>query len=454
MVLPYPEPNLSALMAMTLLSPRLFVSYSRRDFDFTNNLVSELRRRGFRVFLDTSDIDPGDNFVSKLEKEIKRSTAIVALVSENYCLTRWGQAELYNALARGKVLIPVLVPPATMAVLDEPLRRLLRDTQYVTITGGPSSPDAINRMGELLTIARRRYWKELFNRLAPMLLGAVIILLAIAWAVVHLNSLRQARTRNSVISEVVNAHTVLQHPRIAVLASEVAGDEDAVGRLMFLSQDPAVSDTSRFNALELASELRKGQKSWRWYVQALQVDHARLEDASFVNTSFLRGGWNDVQLADTAFAGVFLGKDQEFCLSGVIFRNVTFFGGAIGPIKATDVAFINTKFRGTEIDTTNFSKVRFVTEEPKLEGNPVITPEFTVIESSVVKSSRTPPATDVLDLTLTGDDVVFDDVLFVRCRLEGWFRAEWFRNSTFEDCQFPKSLSKEALSKTGNKVSP
>jgi hypothetical protein len=439
---------------MTVLSPRLFVSYSRRDHDFADKLASELRRRGFRVFLDTSDIDPGDNFVSKLEKEIKRSTAIVALLSENFCLTRWGQAELYSALASSKVLIPVLIDPATMSDLDEPLQRLLRDTQYVTIIGGLSAPDAINRIGDLLTIARHRYWKELFNRSMPLFLGFVVLLLAIGWGVVHLNSLRQARTRNSVINEVVNARTVLQHPRIAVLASEVAGDDEAIGRLIFLSQDPTVSDTGRFSALELASELRKGQKSWRWYVQALQVDHARLEDASFINTSFLGGGWNDVQFADTAFAGVLLGKDQEFSMSGVIFRNVNFFGGAIGPIKATDVAFINTKFRGTEIDTTNFSKVRFATEEPKLEGNPVTTPEFTLIENSVVKSSRTPPATHVLDLTMTGDDVVFDNVLFVHCRLEGWFRPEWFRNSTFEDCQFPRNLSKESLSATGNNVSP
>jgi hypothetical protein len=441
-------------MAMTLFSPRLFVSYSRRDHDFANKLVTELRRRGFRVFLDTSDIDPGDNFVSKLEKEIKRSTAIVALVSENYCLTRWGQAELYSALASNKVLIPVLIAPATMSALDEPLQRLLRDTQYVTIMGEPSNPDAIKHLGELLTIARRRYWKELFNRSAPPFLGFVFVVLAIAWAVLHLNSLRQARTRNSVISEVVNARTVLQHPRIAVLASEVAGDQDAIGRLMFMSQDPAVSDTSRFNALALASELRKGQKSWRWYVQALQVDHARLDDASFVNTSFLGGGWKDVQFTDTAFAGVLLGKDQEFSMSGVLFRNVNFFGGSLGPIKAIDVAYINTKFRGTEIDTTNFSKVRFATEEPKLEGNPVITPEFTLIESSVVKSSRKPPETNVLDLTMTGDDVVFDDVQFVNRRLEGWFRPEWFRNSTFENCQLPKNLSKESLAKTGNNVSP
>jgi TIR domain len=155
-------------MATTLLSPQLFVSYARRDHDLADKLATELRRRGFRVFLDTSDIDPGDNFVSRLVKEIKHSTAIVAVISENYCLTRWGQAELYSALASNRVVIPVLIAPATMSVLDEPLQRLLRDTQYVTIVCEPSNPGAFKHMGEMLTIARRRYRKELFNRSTPL----------------------------------------------------------------------------------------------------------------------------------------------------------------------------------------------------------------------------------------------------------------------------------------------
>jgi TIR domain len=444
--------KIGTAMATTLLSPRLFISYSRANRGFADKLAIELRQRGFRVFLDTSDIDPGDNFVSRLAKEINRSTGIVAVISEKYSLSRWGQAELYSAIAGEKVVIPTLISPATMSGLDEPLQRLLRDTQYVTITGDPPGPDEVQRLGELLAIARRRHRKELFRRLGPVFLGGAVVLLAVWWAVAHLNSLKRAETRNSVISEVVNANAVLQHPRIASLASAVTGDQEAIGRLMFLSQDPAASDTARFNALALGSELRKGQKSWRWYVRGLEIDHAKLEDVAFVNTSFLGGGWNDVQLANSTFAGVFLGKDRGFSMSNVVFHNVDFFGGEMQAINAIDVRFVNAKFRGMDIDTTNFSKVRFITEEPKVEGNPVITPEYTLIENSVLKSERTPPQTGVIDLTMTGDDIVFDNVVFVHSRLEGWFRPEWFRNSTFEDCKLPESLTKDSLTTAGNSV--
>lgn len=92
-------------------------------------------------------------------------------------------------------------------------------------------------------------------------------------------------------------------------------------------------------------------------------------------------------------------EHRGFSMSSTVFRKVAFFGGEIQAINAVDVSFVNTKFRGVEIDTTNFSKVRFITEEPKVEGNAVITPEYTLIENSVLKSERKPPQAGVLDLT-------------------------------------------------------
>lgn len=106
-------------MAMILLSPRLFLSYSRSDRNVAEELATELRRQGFRVFVDTSGIDPGDNFVSGLASEIRCSPAIVAIISENYSLSRWGQAEFYSAIAGNKVIVSVLISGLTLSVLDE-----------------------------------------------------------------------------------------------------------------------------------------------------------------------------------------------------------------------------------------------------------------------------------------------------------------------------------------------
>ena len=99
---------------MFALSPRLFISYSRHDGRFVDNLVTSLRKRGFAVFRDTSDISPGDNFVSTIAKEIRRATGVVAVISDGYAVSPWGKAELYSALASQKVTIPVILSEASL----------------------------------------------------------------------------------------------------------------------------------------------------------------------------------------------------------------------------------------------------------------------------------------------------------------------------------------------------
>ncbi|HKV08083.1 MAG TPA: toll/interleukin-1 receptor domain-containing protein [Thermoanaerobaculia bacterium] len=437
-----------------VLSPRLFVSYSRRDRALVEPLVRALQSRGFRVFLDTSDIDPGDNFVTKLTLELKGATAIVALISESYASSRWGQAELHHAIAMKKTVIPLLTSGGAISELDEPLQRLLRDTQFVDASGGAMDLSAGTRFAEMLLKARRKHRWNLLKRLAPLALVAAVFLLSVWWAVSYSNELERSRRREGVLREITEAKAVLQRERIAALSTLVAGDRQAIGEVMYLSQDPSQSDTARFNALALGSELRKGQKKWRWYVKELDVERVSLDNVALANTSFLGGTWQDLEVRDSTFSGTYWSKSKEkgSSLSKASFRNVGFFGGEIDGVVAVDVAFINAKFRGVVIDTTNFSKVRFVTEEPVVEGNPVITPEYALIERSTVISRRSPPDKGVLDLTLTGDDVVFDGVVFIDCRLEGWFRPEWFRNSSFERCALPESLTEESLEKAGNTV--
>ena len=160
----------------------------------------------------------------------------------------------------------------------------------------------------------------------------------------------------------------------------------------------------------------------------------------------------DVQIKDATFAGAFWSKEKGVALSGARFRNVVFYGSEFEGINAVDVSFVNSKFRGSTVDTSNFSKVRFATETAPSEGSPIITPYFTSFESSVLISRREPPAPGVMDLTAVGDDVVFDDVIFKDCRLEGWFRPEWFRHSSFERCELPESLSRQKLVDAGNTV--
>ena len=133
------------------------MSYSRSDAEVVDRLVLALTEQGFQVFRDTSGIDPGDNFVNTLLTQIRRSTAIVAVISESYSRSRWAQAELYTALTVGKIAIPVVLSPGSMTTLDEPVQRLVRDTQYVQISRDASADVMSNSLVRLLAKARTRH---------------------------------------------------------------------------------------------------------------------------------------------------------------------------------------------------------------------------------------------------------------------------------------------------------
>jgi hypothetical protein len=79
-----------------VISPGLFVSCTREDSRFVSNLETSLSKNGFNVFRDTSDISPGDNFVSTITKQIREATGLIAVVSASYARSAWGKAELYS----------------------------------------------------------------------------------------------------------------------------------------------------------------------------------------------------------------------------------------------------------------------------------------------------------------------------------------------------------------------
>lgn len=103
---------------------RVFLSYRRVDSDYAL-LLYEFLKQTFgreRVFLDTDYIEPGENFVETLERELANSAAFVALIGRGWVdsLPRlqedrdFVRLELASVLKRGGLLIPVLAGGAKM----------------------------------------------------------------------------------------------------------------------------------------------------------------------------------------------------------------------------------------------------------------------------------------------------------------------------------------------------
>ena len=125
---------------------RIFISYRRSDSSgHAGRLEADLERwLGPRLFMDVSDIAPGDEFPGVIGRELQSCGAVLAIIGpgwrEAFAISRSGPdyvlLELGQALAhKGVTVIPVLIRGAVLPSAAElpPEVRAIADRQAVTI---------------------------------------------------------------------------------------------------------------------------------------------------------------------------------------------------------------------------------------------------------------------------------------------------------------------------------
>ena len=87
---------------------RLFVSYASEDSGLAKELLSQLASQPkFNVFT-TSKISAGENWQSKIRKELSQSDYFLVLLSPTSLQSKWVQFELGAAWGLNKFIIPVV----------------------------------------------------------------------------------------------------------------------------------------------------------------------------------------------------------------------------------------------------------------------------------------------------------------------------------------------------------
>lgn len=123
----------------------IFISYRRYDSAVYARLLYDRLSRHFgegQVFMDIEEIEPGEDFIEAIEREVGSCDALVALIGNRWLTIAdasgsWRlddpedlvRLEIATALERSIRVIPVLVGDATMprsADLPDPLKRLAR----------------------------------------------------------------------------------------------------------------------------------------------------------------------------------------------------------------------------------------------------------------------------------------------------------------------------------------
>ncbi|MCK6576615.1 MAG: TIR domain-containing protein [Anaerolineae bacterium] len=111
------------------LSPQIFISYSRRDSLFAEQIVRFLREAGLVVWWD-QDITAGRSWQDAIQEELDFSKAMIVIVSPDSMASTYVRSEYGGFLASGKTVIPVMVSDTPQMPPE------LRARQWIDMRGG------------------------------------------------------------------------------------------------------------------------------------------------------------------------------------------------------------------------------------------------------------------------------------------------------------------------------
>jgi hypothetical protein len=101
-----------------------FISYSRADLRFVENLAREFRHTGIATWVDVENLRPGDRWEPAIRVAIRSSRAFVFCISPLSVASGNTFVELKAALSLGLIVFPVMIEPTSLDSLPEALREL------------------------------------------------------------------------------------------------------------------------------------------------------------------------------------------------------------------------------------------------------------------------------------------------------------------------------------------
>lgn len=104
-------------------APYAFISYSRRDQDFVDRLSEDLQLAGVRVWRDTEQIQPGQQWQRAVEDALTNTFALLYVSSQQSRGSGWMQHELLTFFRTGKLIIPIILDDAGEQALPNELRQ-------------------------------------------------------------------------------------------------------------------------------------------------------------------------------------------------------------------------------------------------------------------------------------------------------------------------------------------
>ncbi len=162
---------------------QVFMSYSRKDISFVEQLAKDLKNAGLDVWYDVSNLGGGSRWRVEIENALRNSQYVIVVLSPDSILSEWVEREFLFASNRKCKIIPLLYRACEL-----PLNYL--DLNYIDVRGEnyqrefPELLQAlvvdVTKMPLPATRAKKPF--RTWNNIA-MVVGVPIILIAAFWAI-------------------------------------------------------------------------------------------------------------------------------------------------------------------------------------------------------------------------------------------------------------------------------
>ncbi len=120
----------------------VFVSYSRMDRAFVEQLCSALRESGQDVWIDDKKIPPWADWRAGIERGIEGADSIAFVISPDSLASEACRHELDHALEHGKPIVPVLRRDPTSSAMPDALAH----RRWIAVRDGEDFDDALRSL--------------------------------------------------------------------------------------------------------------------------------------------------------------------------------------------------------------------------------------------------------------------------------------------------------------------
>lgn len=110
----------------------VFISYSRQDIKFVEELSKRLQKAGVSIWRDVEQIHPGDNWLLSIQNALDDSSAYLYILSKNSTKSEWVLFEHSIAANQNKKIIPILIDDSKDIFSDIPAP--LKNRQWIDLS--------------------------------------------------------------------------------------------------------------------------------------------------------------------------------------------------------------------------------------------------------------------------------------------------------------------------------